>query len=100
MAKKFAGKRHLEDIKKTVLQNGWPWDQRKYDDGSDWLSFGFVHQSRRYNVVYCTFNGKFMVRRADGKGKLYTEKDGHMDGTAWYDAPLDLIYLPLQEAAA
>ena len=88
--KKFKGNRPLDEIKKAVLAKGWPWDQAKYDDGGDYLTFGFVHEREHVLVVYNTFNGTFIGR--PNNGEMFTERDTHMDGTPWYDALLDFIY--------
>lgn len=99
--KMYKGNKPLEDIQKQVEANGWPWNQEKYDQGGDWITFGFVHNDERFEIVLNSFNGKFMVQIDDGVGKehgrIVTESDDDMDGVPWYDALLDFIYLPLEE---
>jgi len=98
MPKTFSGNRPLKEIKKAVLAKGWYWNQEKHDGGSDYVTFGFTHGKKTVEVVYNTFNGRFIVDA--GKGKLVTESDSHMDSTLWYSALLDFIYLPAAKKAA
>jgi hypothetical protein len=92
--KTYGGTKPFKEIKAAVKKNGWPWNQKKYDAGSDWVTFGFVGpDSRRREVVFCSFNGRFIVK-GDGDIGLVTEESTEMDGTPWYDALLDFIYTP------
>lgn len=87
--KQFKGNKPLAVIKRDVEANGWPWDQSKYDQGGDWVTFGFMFDKKPYDVLYNTFNGKFMVRIGED---IITESDDHLDGTGWYDFLLSFIY--------
>jgi len=98
--KTFTGTKPLKKIKAAVKKNHWPWDQKKFDAGSDWLTFGFIgSDSKCREVVFCSFNGKFIVKGDDGKS-LLTESSSEMDGTPWYDELLDFIYTSEPEKAA
>jgi hypothetical protein len=97
MAKQFSGRRPFEVIKAACLKNGWGWDQSRYDDGSDYVTFGFQCGSKRITVIYNSFNGRFIVKH--GK-KMVTEESTEMDGTRWYDELLDFIYIPTASKAA
>lgn len=89
--KKYSGKRTLEQLKADCLKNGWGWSQEKYDQGSDYVTFGFRHDTKKITVIYNTFNGTFIV--AQGK-KMITECSTEMDAVPWYAALLDFIYTP------
>lgn len=99
--KMFDGNRPLDEIRKAVEENGWPWNQDKYDQGGDWITFGFVHGDERFEVLLNSFNGKFLVKIDDGLGKdhgrIVTERDDDMDDVPWYAALMDFIYIPSGE---
>ena len=90
--RKFSGNKPLKVIERNVKRNGWPWDQSRFDNGSDYITFGFEHKGHRVDVVYNTFNGKFMAN-PHGSKDIITEQE-NLDGTPWYDALLDFIYEP------
>lgn len=92
MAKQYSGVRPLHRIEMECYKNGWDFDRSRYDAGSDYVTFEFRHGKKKVVVVYSSFNGKFIVKQ--GK-KMITESSTDMDGTPWYDALLDFIYLPL-----
>ena len=94
--KKFEGNRPLADIEFHCKRKKWNYDQTKYNEGSDWVSFDFHHAGHIYPVLLNGFNGRFMVKLGD---EIITESSKNMDGTPWYDALLDFVYLPLNEAA-
>lgn len=93
MAKMYGGKRPLKEIRSAVKAKRWSWDDAAYEAGSDWVTFEFRHQGQRLDVIYSGFNGRFMTRSGD-QNELITEESVHMDGTPWYDALLDFVYLP------
>lgn len=92
--KKFSGNRSRAAVRAAVLAKGWRWDDERYEAGSDWTTFGFEHDGRTFDVVWCSFNGRFIV---DDGGKCVSESSTNMDGVPWYDALLDFIYLPAKE---
>lgn len=92
--KKYAGVKPMDEIKKAVIAKGWPWNQMLYDDGSDWLTFGFEYKGRRFDVCFRPFGGKFIIDTPKG---LVTEESKEYDRTAWYVALMDFIYLPLEK---
>lgn len=90
--KRFKGNKPMKEIKAAVLKHGWPWSQAKFDQGSDYVTFGFIGADKvPREVVYNTFNGTFIVK-GDGDVGLITERSTEMDGTPWYDALLLFIY--------
>lgn len=97
--KRYKGHKPLDEIKAAVEKNKWFWDQEKFDDGSDYVTFGFNHGKKKLTVVYNTFNGTFIIK--DGKSYI-TERDTKFDNVRWYVALLDFIYVPaeLKKAAA
>lgn len=97
----FAGLRPMADIKKAVKAKGWKWDQSRYDNGSDYVTFQF----RQRTVVCSMFNGRFMIKRKPRdpipKGDMFiTEESVEMDGVKWYRDLLHFIYRPIEKGAA
>ena len=88
--KMYSGVKSMVAIKRAVIKNGWPWNQQAYDNGSDWVSFGFVHDEQRYEVMFRPFGGLFMTRDADGIP--VTERSTERDQEPWYIALMDFIY--------
>jgi hypothetical protein len=102
--KKFASNRPLGAIRSGVLRKGEGayWNDEKFKAGGDYVSFGYPlvgAKAKPYglDVAYNTFNGTFIVRGEDAKGKevFWTERS-KLDGTKWYDDLLELIYVPLE----
>ena len=91
--KKYGGVRPMDEIKKAVKKNGWPWNQKRYDQGSDWLAFGFQFKGQRFDVAFRPFGGKFIIDTPKG---MVTEASTEYDDTDWYAALMDFIYLPLK----
>lgn len=91
MTKQYAGNKKLSDIKAAVIKNGWPWFQENFDTGSDYVTFGFMHDKKRFEVVYNTFNGTFLVKNS--KGQIKTERSTECDRLKWYVALMDFIYV-------
>lgn len=90
MVKKYTGNKNMKAIRHAVIENGWPWYQDKFDQGSDYVTFGFMYGKTRFEVVYNTFNGRFLVRNSNGNIK--TEESTECDKLKWYSALLDFIY--------
>lgn len=89
----FSGKRTMKELKKLVINAGGGWDQSRYDnEGSDYVTFTF----RGKVVVYNTFNGRFIVKIRD---KYVTEESVEFEKYKWYVDLLNMIFLPLKEAA-
>ena len=101
MSKKFKGNRALPFIEqrlalsKDITDNYW--DQSNWDNGGDWVAFGFEFDAIRYDVVFNGFNGHFVVRTPSGD--TVTHESDELDGTPWYDFLLNLVYEPLEEKA-
>lgn len=91
MMRKFSGNKPLSIIETNCRKNGWPWNSKSYDQGGDYIVFGFEHLGRRFEILYNTVNGTFLTKH--GRTTI-TEKSIHLDGTPWYDALLDFIYEP------
>lgn len=94
MTKKYQGNKPLKTILTACKKNHWPVSTQKYDeDGSDFIMFGFIYKADKFEVLYNTCSGRFMVRQ--GK-KIITEESTDMDDVPWYAALLDFIYTPLK----
>lgn len=108
--KKFKGNRHINDIKFFVKRAGGQWDSSAYDNnGSDWQFFQFfpkagfpgMPENTFATVMYSSFNGRFMIREEWlENNNIITESSDNLDGVAWYDELLDLLYEPAEEKAA
>jgi hypothetical protein len=59
------------------------------------VTFGFRHNGEDRTVLYNTFSGRFLIRAENGR--MITESSKEMDGTEWYAALLDFIYVPAEE---
>jgi hypothetical protein len=89
--KQYGGNRPTEEIKAAVKANGWFWDQRKYDQGSDFVVF----QRNDHEVVYNTCSGRFITKHHE---VLVTEESTEYENEDWYKFILDFIYIPLETA--
>ena len=87
---KFGGNRPLSEIKAKVKENGGTWDQSRFDKGSDYVTF--TMKKNQPEIIYNTFNGRFITR--DDDGNMVTEESKY-DGVPWYDQILNFIYTPL-----
>ena len=65
-------------------------DTSGYDYGDDHVRVygNFAGRSLKLSVATCT--GKFI---ANVDGEIISETSNHLDGTDWYDAILDLVYV-------
>ena len=95
--KTFQRHRTLDELKALCAEKSLTLNTDRYDrDGSDYVlvSGGFAGQTA--DVLYCTVNGRFFGTLAGGR--KFTET-APCDGQAWFDAILDLVYVPGPEAA-
>ena len=87
MARKFGRHINRDELEALCAKHNWPLDTSKYDAGSDWVTFQWQHAAGDVRVVYCPFNGRFIVH----SGQYYSERSE--DGcTPWFDALIDVLY--------
>jgi hypothetical protein len=99
MAKKFKGNKPISDIRAACEAHGWEYEQDGWDKGGDWINFTFKHDQGAFstNVLFNGFNGTFIIKGENGE--MITERSTNLDGVPWYDALLEFIYEPLEDAA-
>jgi hypothetical protein len=95
---KFKRHRTLAEIGPVALAKGlWVDSSRHDDEGSDWVSIGWVIHGEFLVLVYSVFNGRFII---EYDGAFYTE-ESQMDDCDWYQEILEFLYVPHdQEVAA
>ena len=94
----FAGCKNHEEIKAACYEAGFVIDTEKYDHGSDWVTISGVFDGEVHRFIYSSFNGRFIGQLEDGT--TYSERSSDLDGTGWYDAILDFLYIPAETEAA
>lgn len=93
--KTFDGNREFDEIKSTISVTNW--DQTKYDEGSDWVSFDFTAKDgTEKHVLYSGWNGKFLIR--EDNGEMVTECSDEYDDVPWYSELLNTIYKSAEAA--
>lgn len=90
--RKFAGNKPLAEIKAAVKANGGHWDQSRFDNGSDYVTFSM--KPAQPLIVYNTFNGTFITKDDD---EAMVTGESPYDGVPWFDAILDFLYVPVKE---
>lgn len=95
--KQFNGPRPKEEITKNLRKYGFWLDSTQYDRGSDYLDYvsGEILGQWIMMLMVCPWNGCF-IAVDHNKAILGTERS-NLDGTPWYDAVLEAIYLPIPE---
>lgn len=89
--KQFAGIKTVDQLKAECKKRGWEIDTKQHDGGSDHIKFQFEHQGVKTTVFYSAFNGRFFGTTADECA--FTSDDAKLDGTPWFDALLDFVYI-------
>lgn len=91
--KMYGGIRPRFLVQRCIKKNGGTWNANKYvNEGSDWTTITFIHDGVEREIIYSSWNGKFIYE--DERGKFITESSSEMDDVPWYAAFLDLIYEP------
>ena len=58
--------------------------------GSDFVKITGMFADQALTVLFNTFSGRFIV---EIDGDYVNERSSELDGTPWYDAVLDLVYV-------
>lgn len=96
--KTFSGVKSVEQIKAQCAEHDLSIDTSKFDAGNDYVKFDFIHADTSMEVMFNGFNGRFFGT-TDG-GQKFTSNDANLDGTPWFDALLDFVYVSKQQAVA
>jgi len=96
--KKYAGAKTHEQIKAACYEAGFDIDTEKYDHGSDWVTITGTFDGHARTFIYSSFNGRFICQISEDE--TYSERSTDLDGTGWYDAILDFLYIPVEADSA
>lgn len=98
--KQFNGPRPRNEITKNLKKYGFFLDTTRYDGGSDYLDYNLGHILGQpvMLLMVSPWNGCFIA--IDFHKVILATERSDLDGTPWYDAILEAIYLPLPEKNA
>ncbi|MFL7904707.1 hypothetical protein ACJ41P_26505 [Azospirillum argentinense] len=92
--KKFAIHRPLRELKPLCEARGIQLDTTRHDrDFSDFVTLSGVFGNQNVQLLYSVFNGTFFGETASGERFSETSS---LDGEPWFDALLDLLYVPME----
>lgn len=95
--KTFAGSRSLDDLKPLCAARDIVLETERYDNGgSDYVVLDGAIGVVRMTVFYSPWNGVFFGETDRG---LKFNNQSPLDGAAWLDELLDLLYVPKVEPA-
>ena len=92
--RKFARPKTHDEFMTACAKAGHSVDTSRYDSGGDWVIVEGNFARRSLFLIVSAYNGNFIV---DVEGKFISETSSHLDGTDWYDAILDLVYVAADE---
>ena len=96
--KKFNGNKSIEEVADQCKERNLDFDQSKYDAGSDYVRFAFAHGDTSMHVMLNGFDGRFFG--ATTSGQDFNSDDSTLDGTPWFDALLDFVYVSEPQAVS
>jgi hypothetical protein len=82
----------------ACADKGFDVDTQKYDLVGDWITINGLFAGHDIRLMYSSWNGKFFGYVPGQSEQMFSESDGFRDGTDWYDAILDFLYV--EETAA
>ena len=88
--RKFARSKTHDEFLAACDAAGHSVDTSGYDYGDDWVRVYGNFASLSLMVLVATCTGKFI---ADVDDEIISETTKNLDGTDWYDAILDLVYV-------
>lgn len=97
----FARHKTQDEVRDACREAGFALDTTQYDKGSDYIKIPFAHEGQTYDVLYCSFNGRFMGSPTginDCPVAFFGSDDGDLDSQPWYAALLAFFYIPIKEA--
>jgi len=95
----FARNKTQEEIREACREAGFPLDTSGYDRGSDYVKITFSHDGKTFDVLYSSFNGRF-IGSSPGSDAVFSESNTELDPVPWYQALLNFLYVPECEAAS
>ena len=96
--KKFKSYLNHRQILEACVKAGFDVDTSRYDNGGDWITISGRFADEHLQIIYSSFNGKFMGKSP--KGEIFSDASAELEGTDWYDAILDFLYIALDDQAA
>lgn len=96
--KMFEGHLTHKEVVKACTDAGFFVDTQKYDGGGDWITIDGAFAGQNLSFIYSSWNGKFIGRTPTGG--TFSESDEKLEGTDWYDAILDFLYVTKADDSA
>ena len=96
--KKYARNKTHAEILEAAKAAGLVVSTDNHDAGSDWITIYGTFDGEDLEFILSTWNGQFIGKMEDGT--MFSERSDSLDGTGWYDAILDFIYVPVDASAA
>ena len=97
----FARSKTQDEIRAACRVAGFALDTAAYDKGSDFVKITFAHEGQTYDVLYSSFNGRFIGSPTginDCPVAFFSSDDGDLDSQPWYAALLAFFYVPAEES--
>lgn len=92
--KKFLRHRTSKEIKRACRDRGFPFSDKKYNEGSDYITFTFRYGNVRCFVCYSTVNGRAFGELAGvPKSQWFSTDSTEHENRPWFKALLDFIYV-------
>ncbi|MCC4240346.1 hypothetical protein [Thalassospira povalilytica] len=79
---------------------GFDVDTQSYDLGGDWITIHGTFADQNIRLMYSSWNGRFIGYVPGSDEQTFSERDGFRDGTDWYDAIIDFLYVEEKANAA
>jgi len=96
--KKFKGYLNHQQILEACIKAGFDVDTSRYDNDGDWITISGQFADNPVQIIYASFNGRFIGKSPEGD--VFSDENEELEGTDWYDAILDFLYIALDEQAA
>ncbi len=96
--KMFKGHLNHKQILAACAKAGFDVDTSRYDDGGDWITIFGKFADTDIRIIYSSWNGKFIGKSPEGA--VFSEASERLEGTDWYDAIMDFLYIAADEQAA
>tara|TARA_R110000796_G_scaffold11478_2_gene38171 strand:- start:75002 stop:75346 length:345 start_codon:yes stop_codon:yes gene_type:complete len=96
--KMFKGHLNHKQILAACAKAGFDVDTSGYDDGGDWITIFGKFADTDIRIIYSSWNGKFIGKSPEGA--VFSEASERLEGTDWYDAIMDFLYIAADEQAA
>jgi len=92
--KQYTRHRTSKEIRKACKSRGFTFSDKKFNEGSDYITFTFVHGKVRCFACYSTVNGRcFGELRGVPKSNWFSTDETTHEKRPWFKALLDFIYV-------